>query len=105
KIEVAGHYGYPGFLVHAFDDRVNLTYWDYQLRLDWKGLTVEAIGSFDEITLGRDVTMMGVTKRVNDPFRLDFYRVQVRDREKFGRADFEVGLVGGVDELASFSGA
>src|SRR5262249_952537 len=47
RIELGGHYGFPAYLVRAFDPRVDLSYWDYQLRLDWKGLTVEALGSYD----------------------------------------------------------
>ena len=37
RITLSGHYGYPGPIIHAIDSRVDVGYWDYQLRLDWKG--------------------------------------------------------------------
>jgi hypothetical protein len=103
-LEISGHYGYPSYLIKAFDDRAGLQYWDFQLRLDWKGLTVEALGSFDDLTFALNQITDGVSKRVDDRFRLAFYRLQVRDRERLGRVDLEMALVGGVDELASFGG-
>jgi hypothetical protein len=104
RLEVGGHYGWPGFLVHAVDDRVDVNYWDYQLRLDWRGLTVEALGSFDSLTIARDQTNMGITRRVPDEFRLTFHRLQIRERDTLGRTELEAALVGGIDEAASFGG-
>jgi hypothetical protein len=103
-LEFSGHYGYPSYLIKAFDNRAGLQYWDFQLRLDWKGLTVEALGSFDDLTFALSQRTDGVVTRVDDRFRLAFYRLQVRDRQRFGRVDLEAGLVGGIDELASFGG-
>jgi hypothetical protein len=103
-LEVGGHYGYPGIIIHAIDDRVQVSYWDYQLRLDWKGLTVEALGSFDDLTIARPVEVMGVTRREYDEFRLTFHRLQIRDRQRFGRVEMEAALVGGIDQMESFGG-
>jgi hypothetical protein len=105
KLTVAGHYGWPAFIVKLFDDRVDLSYWDYQLRLDWKGLTIQAIGSFDALSFtreqpGPDNKMV----KVDDRFRLAFYRLQIRDRERWGRVELETAIVAGIDELASFGG-
>ncbi len=105
RLTVSGHYGWPAFIVKLFDDRIDLQYWDFQLRLDWKGLTVQALGSFDALTFSREQTQMGVTTRVDDRFRLAFYRVQIRDRERWGRVELEAAIVGGIDELASFGGS
>jgi hypothetical protein len=104
KITVSGHYGWPSFLVKLFSNNADLQYWDYQLRLDWKGLTVQAIGSFDALTYQRDQTVNGMQVKANDRFRLAFYRVQIRDRERWGRVELETAIVGGVDEMASFGG-
>jgi hypothetical protein len=105
-IEVGGHYGWPAFIIKAFDSSANLAYWDYQLRIDWKGLTVEALGSFD--TLSFSHTQMqpdgALPIKVSDAFRLAFYRLQIRDRERWGRVELETALVGGIDQMASFGG-
>src|SRR6185436_15306401 len=104
-LEVAGSYGYPGPIIHALDDRVYVSYWDYQLRLDWKGLTVEALGSFDDLNIKRPVTRRAVTRLEDNDFRLTFHRVQIRERERFGRVELEAALVGGIDQLNYFGGA
>ncbi len=105
KLTLAGHYGWPAFIVKLFDPRVDLAYWDFQLRLDWKGLTVQAIGSFDALSFSREQQGPNNTKiTVDDRFRLAFYRVQIRDRERWGRVELETAVVGGIDELASFGG-
>ncbi len=104
KLTLSGHYGWPAFIVRLFDNRVDLQYWDFQLRLDWKGLTVEVLGSFDALSFSRDQNTNGMKVTVDDRFRLAFYRVQIRDRERWGRVELETAIVGGIDELASFGG-
>jgi hypothetical protein len=104
-VEAAGSYGYLDPIIHAIDDRVHVSYWDYQFRLDWKGLTVEALGSYDNLSIARPVTRRGIMVREDDDFRLTFHRVQIRDRERFGRVEVEGALVGGIDQLAYFGGA
>ena len=105
KLTVSGHYGWPAFIVHLIDKKADLQYWDFELRLDWKGLTVEAIGSFDSLAFARDQHTGGTKETIQDRFRLAFYRLQVRDRERWGRVELETAVVGGIDELASFGGA
>ncbi len=106
KLEIGGSYGFPGPIVHAVDNRINVSYWDYQLRLDWKGITVEALGSFDLLSIaltGTDANGRPVTN--NDDFRETFHRLQIRDRERWGRVELEAAVVGGIDQLAYFGGA
>jgi hypothetical protein len=107
RVEASGHYGWPAFLVKLFDSRVDLSYWDFQLRADWKTLTVEAFGSYDYLSIQTDPGRPATPNRAAIPptvlsQRLDFYRVQVRDRHKFGRVDTEAALVGGWDEFQAF---
>lgn len=104
KLTLSGHYGWPAFIVKFFDSNADLAYWDFQLRLDWKGLTVQALGSFDSLTFVREQMQNGMPVKVADRFRLAFYRVQIRDRERWGRVELETAIVGGIDELASFGG-
>jgi hypothetical protein len=104
RITVSGRYGYPGPIVKAFDNRVDVSYWDYQLRLDWKGLTVQALGSYDSLTIAdpRLSTMAGV--EVQNTFRQTFHRLQLRYVAHLGRHEIETGLVGGIDEMTIFQG-
>jgi hypothetical protein len=69
RVTVSGRYGYPGPIVKAFDNRVDVSYWDYQMRLDWKGLTLQALGSYDSLTIAdpRLSSMTGV--EVQNTFR------------------------------------
>lgn len=103
-VEAAGHYGFPSYLIHLFDSRANVSYWDFQLRADWKTLTVEAFGSYDYLTIETDrgrpatPTRPAVPPTISEE-RLDFYRLQIRDRHKIGRVETEAALVGGYDEF------
>jgi hypothetical protein len=101
-VEAAGHYGFPSYLVSAFQPNVVLDYWDFQLRADWKGLMLEVLGSHDFLQLQ---TQAGIPAHNGHPAippiisenGLEFYRVQLRDRQHFGRAETELALVGGYD--------
>ncbi len=104
RLTVSGKYGFPGYLVRLFQERADLQYWDFQLRLDWKGLTVQVLGSFDLLSIPHDVTQNRMKVTIDDRYRLAFYRLQIRDREHWGRVDFEAALVGGIDEMAAFGG-
>ena len=97
----AGRYGYPGPLIHLVDNRVDLDYWDYQMRLDWHGLTVEALGSHDALQIAGIVG--GVNGRAAQ-LLVEFHRLQVRDRIRRGRLEAEAAIVGGLDQMAVFSG-
>jgi hypothetical protein len=94
RVEVGGHYGYPSFLIDAIQPGVAVQYGDYQLRIDWRGLTVEALGSYDSLHIG-DVAGIG-----NFDNRIQFYRLQVRWRERWKNLEYEAALVGSIDETA-----
>src|SRR5262249_12259677 len=100
QLLAAGRYGYPGPLIHLVDDRVNLGYWDYQLRLDRHGLTVEALGSHDELSIA------GINTGRNNAAQLliEYHRLQVRERLRRGRLELEAAVVGGIDKMSIFSG-
>src|SRR5262249_50015460 len=88
-LEVGGHSGYRGPLIGLFERGVDVQYWDYQARLDWKGLTAEALGAFDAIVIPRDEFRRGILRRVPDQFRLSFHRLQLRARVSRPKTDFE----------------
>jgi hypothetical protein len=105
RITVSGHYGYPGPIIRAIDERVDIGYWDYQLRLDWKGLSIQALGSYDSVTIANLSLGGGASSPATEnTFRTTFHRVQARYRHQIGRHSFEVGAVGGIDEMTIFQG-
>jgi hypothetical protein len=106
RLEVAGTYGFPSYLINLFTSGVDVNYWDFQLRFDWKGLTIELLGSYDFLSLllptegpstGSNASASDVSEN-----RTDFYRLQIRDREKIGRLQTEAALVAGIDDLETF---
>lgn len=99
---IAGRYGYPGPILGAVEPGVNLVYWDYQLRVDWKGLTLEALGSHDELTL--DPQQQTLVAGASGSFLVEFHRLQLREQYRRGRFELEAAIVGGVDKMALFSG-
>lgn len=107
RITVSGHYGYPGPLIHAIDNRVDVGYWDYQLRLDWKGLTLQALGSYDSVSISNQAFGGGgnqSTPPSDNTFRTTFHRLQLRYARQLGRHSIEVAAVGGIDEMTIFQG-
>ena len=100
SVLAAGRYGYPGLLIGAFAPGVKLSYWDYQLRLDWRGLTVEALGSYDSLSIAPAQQGGGVSTQL----LVAFHRVQVREQLRRGRLELEAALVGAVDQMSIFSG-
>src|SRR5258706_6589849 len=80
KLEVAGHYGYPSFVIQLVDKRFSVQYDDYQLRLDWRGLALEALGSFDQLQIDT-ARFNGVLSLLPDLIQLQFHRIQLPDRE------------------------
>ena len=105
KVAVAGHYGYPTFLIKLINPNVALQYGDYQLRLDWKGLTVEALGSYDELKVKRSFFTGGRFQDAEDTLRLTFHRVQARWRGRHNNVSYEAALHGGYDQFTTFGGA
>ncbi len=104
RVTLSGHYGYPGPIVHAIDSRVDVGYWDYQLRLDFRGLTVQALGSFDEVTIVDPNLSAMAQKPVDNTFRVMFHRLQAVYRHSGAGWQLEAGAVGGVDEMTIFQG-
>ena len=101
RITVSGHYGYPGPILKAVDDRISLAYWDYQLRLDWRGLTVQALGAYDALEVKNNQGSDYVSPQNS---RLMFHRLQVRERATLGKVSLEAAIYGGVDEAGDVSG-
>lgn len=101
RISVSGHYGYPGPILHAIDDKINLSYWDYHLRIDWKGLTLQALGAFDSLELAATDKDVPLTAQST---RLSFHRLQLRSRHGTNTLSAEAAIVGGIDEAGDLSG-
>ena len=78
RVTVSGHYGYPGPLVHAIDNRIDVSYWDYQLRLDFRGLTVQALGSYDNLTISDPSLITGGAAAPSGDGRLNLDAIEVR---------------------------
>jgi hypothetical protein len=100
-LSVSGHYGYPGPILAAVDDRIHLSYWDYQLRLDYHGLTVQALGSYDSLEIKNAAGSEYVSPQNS---RMMFHRLQIRERLHRGPLELEAALHGGYDEAGDVSG-
>lgn len=90
---VAGHYGYPGPILSAVSPEVDLGYWDYQVRADWRvtdegTLGVFAFGSHDYFASGSPL---------DEVFVADFHRVDLRYDHAWGSGSLRVALTGGYD--------
>lgn len=98
RVSVSGHYGYPGPLLRAVDNQIHLAYWDYQLRVDVGPLTVQALGSYDELSYG-DTDLTGQVAGVPGG-KLTFHRLQARSQTRHGPLKIDAALVGGYDQMA-----
>jgi hypothetical protein len=98
-ITASGSYGWPGLLIRLVAAGVDVEYGDYQLRVDWKGLTLQVLGSYDSIKLSHDGG--GASPDEN---RLTFHRAQLRYRGLRQHLTYEVALIGGYDEMRLFGG-
>lgn len=98
RVVAGGHYGYPGPLLGAIDNKVDLSYWDYVFRLDLRGLTIEALGAFDRMRV--DSGALGISGSL-PKLGMMFHRVQARQR--LARPGFvaEAALVFGLDEVGN----
>ncbi len=102
-VTASGHFGYPGPIIRLVEPDVDIQYWDYQLRLDWKGLTLEAIGSYDNVVLPNDLfASQSSLSLTADQLELTFHRVQLRERARLGVAELEAAVVGGYDQMIVF---
>ena len=104
SVLAAGRYGFPGPLIHLVEPGVDVSYWDYQLRADWRGLTLEALGSYDSLSLDLASLNGGRPSAVAAQFLVEFHRVQLRDRYRNGPFSLEAAIIGGLDRMAIFSG-
>ena len=94
---LAGRYGYPGLLLGAFSAPFDLTYWDYQGRLDgplangrWK---VFAFGALDHYT-----SNPGGTNTQTSEYGTQFHRLELGWSQETPAFNHSYLLVGGVDE-------
>src|SRR5262249_39738954 len=111
SVLAAGRYGYPGPLIHLVAPAVDLDYWDYQVRVDWYGLTLQALGSYDSLSTGTGTTGGGGAGGgggggggVSPQLVIEFHRLQLREHARLGSMEVEAALVGGIDRMALFSG-
>lgn len=101
RISVSGHYGYPGPLLRAIDNRIELDYWDYQLRLDWRFLTLQVLGGYDALALSINQDLEYSTAQST---RMMFHRAQLRLHGERERLSAEAALYGGYDQAGDVSG-
>lgn len=90
---VAGHYGYPGPVISAVTDEVDLDYWDYQVRASWRvsdhgTLGIFAFGSHDHYAAGTPL---------REEFVSDFHRVDVRYDHALRGGSLRLAVTGGHD--------
>jgi len=105
-ITAAARYGYPGFLLGLATDRLTLSYWDYQLRLDGgtprNGWTVFFFGANDELDT---VAATADPNMPNPPLTptlvLGFHRGDFRYRHADGPFEETARLVAGYDHTFS----
>jgi hypothetical protein len=102
KVLAAGRYGFPGPLISIIASGVNVSYWDYQLRVDWRTLTLEAIGSYDSLVIDQGPSIGG--SAVSPQLLVEFHRIQLREQLRRGRFALEAALVGGIDQMSVLSG-
>jgi TonB family protein len=105
-VSAAGRYGYPGLILSLATNRLSLSYWDYQLRLDSgnprNGWTVMFFGANDELDTPAP------TAQVADPnpplapaLVLTFHRADLRAYHGSGGFDGLYRLVLGYDHTDS----
>ena len=94
---LAGRYGYPGFLLGLTSVPFNLTYWDYQGRLDgplaqgrWKIFAFGALDHFSSTPSGPATS--------GSEYGTQFHRLQIGWSQDNGAFNQSYLLVGGVDE-------
>lgn len=100
---VAARYGYPGYLLSLATDRVSLSYWDYQFRLDGgkprTGWTLFAYGAHDELDTPAANAQPG---QANPPLSpsliLNFHRVDLRGHLATGDLSGTARVVLGYDK-------
>jgi len=96
----AGRYGYPGLILSLATNRLSLSYWDYQFRLDGgtprTGWTAMFFGAKDEL----DTLPTGQTS-LQPALILDFHRADLRAYHGSGTFDGLYRVVLGYDHTDS----
>ena len=102
SVVASGRYGFPGPVIQLAQPGIDLNYWDYQLRVDWRGLTLQALGSYDSLKI--DLRDIGVNSSFPVQMLVEFHRLQLRHRYRKGAFELDAALVGGLDRMSIFSG-
>jgi TonB family protein len=102
----AARYGYPGLLLSLATDRLTLSYWDYQLRLDGgtprNGWTVFFFGANDELdTVAATADPNAPNPPLTPTLVLGFHRGDFRYRHADGGLEENLRLVAGYDHTFS----
>jgi TonB family protein len=105
-VTVAARYGFPGLLLSLATNRVYLSYWDYQLRLDGgnarNGWTVFMFGARDELDTPAANAPPGAANPPLAPsLVLGFHRFDLRDHQTQGRLEETFRGVVGYDQTFS----
>jgi TonB family protein len=105
-VTAAARYGYPGLLLSLATDRVSLSYWDYQLRLDGgnarNGWTVFLFGAYDELDTVAPTATPGTPNPPLAPsLELGFHRADLRYRHAAADLEGSARLVVGYDRTFS----
>ena len=102
----AARYGYPGFLLGLATNQINLSYWDYQARLDGgnanNGWTAFFYGANDELDTRAATAAPGSPSPPLEPtLVLTFHRVDLREHRTQGPFDETARVVLGYDHTLS----
>ncbi|MDB4981429.1 MAG: TonB family protein / TonB-dependent receptor [Myxococcales bacterium] len=105
-LTVAARYGYPGLVLGLLTNRLSLSYWDYQVRLDGgnarNGWTVFMFGAGDELDTPAATATPG---QANPPLQpaliLGFQRLDLRYHLTQGRLEESFRAVLGYDHTVS----
>ena len=105
-VTAAGRYGYPGLILSLATNKVSLSYWDYQLRLDGgnprNGWTVSFFGAGDELDTPSPNAPAGSSNPPLAPaLILNFHRADLRAYHGSGGFDGLYRLVLGYDHTES----
>jgi TonB family protein len=102
----AARYGYPGFLLSLATNQIDLSYWDYQARLDGgnanNGWTAFFYGANDELDTRVGTAPPGMPSPPLTPtLILKFHRIDLREHLTQGKFDETFRLVLGYDHTLS----
>ena len=105
-VTVAARYGFPGLLLSLATNKLFLSYWDYQLRLDGgnarNGWTIFVFGARDELdTPASTAPPNDANPPLTPALVLGFHRVDLRDHQTQGRLEETFRAVLGYDHTFS----